>query len=297
MRQPHRPTGACTLPVIDSRSVQLLPESEHSNSCGIELPSEKTARSRFSALMVLSKSIYVEQMERLWPIFYWKPTMISIKALDEYIRLTHPDATTDLTPPLHSEGIWSLDVDLADKHLAIQWSQVSGFGISNTSKENFAEGPDEVFASLEQAQRRVGQLLTTIERTSPPVALLLSRLRERRGLTQRELADRLGVRQATISGLEHRGDVQLSTLRRVLNALGGVLEVFGSFPDARYRIDGPSLEASHRRLTPGCIERRPTNRCMPHDGAYESLRKAGTLPRAHEIADAISARHAVIEIP
>jgi transcriptional regulator with XRE-family HTH domain len=224
--------------------------------------------------------------------------MNSIEALHEYIRLTHPESTTDLTPPLQPEGIWSLDVDLADKRLAIQWGPTSGFGVSNTSNENFAEGPDEVFASLEQVQRRVDQLLTTIEQTSPPIALLLSRLRERRGLTQRELADRLGVRQATISGVERRDDVQLSTLRRVIDALGGVLEVFASFPDARYRIEGPWCEAPHRRFTVGRVEPRPIKRGgTPFDAAFESLQKTGALPRAHEIASTISARHAVIEIP
>ena len=172
-----------------------------------------------------------------------------IKALHEHIQRTHPKATADFTPPLDADGLWSLDVDLADKHLAIQWSAATGLGVSNTSDENFAEGPDEVFRSLDEAQHRVDQLLTTNERTSPPLPILLSRLRERRGLTQQELARKLGVRQATISGVERRDDVQLSTLRRVVEALGGVLEVHGLFPDARYRIDVPSSEAGHRGTT------------------------------------------------
>src|SRR5258708_4525734 len=128
--------------------------------------------------------------------------MSSINALHEYIQRKYPDATTNLTAPLRPEGMWSLDVDLKDKHLAIQWSSTTGFGVSSASNDSFGEGPDEVFTSLDRVQERVDGLLTTIDRTSPPIGVLLSRLRELRGLTQRELAENLGLRQATISGFE-----------------------------------------------------------------------------------------------
>jgi len=56
-------------------------------------------------------------------------------------------------------------------------------------------------------------------------------LRASRGVTQVELAARLGIRQASVSELERRDDVYLSTLRGYVEALGGHLEVSAVFGD------------------------------------------------------------------
>lgn len=68
-------------------------------------------------------------------------------------------------------------------------------------------------------------------------AIELGELRKARGLTQEELADRLGIRQANVSKMERRLDMRLSTLREVIEAMGGELRVTAHFPDAEYRID------------------------------------------------------------
>lgn len=57
----------------------------------------------------------------------------------------------------------------------------------------------------------------------------LKTLRELAGLTQRELAERLDVGQAAISKIEHRGDVQISSLQKYVHALGGALRVEAGF--------------------------------------------------------------------
>ena len=164
--------------------------------------------------------------------------MNSITKLQTYIANTHPKANLALEEPLRQDGIWTLNVDLAGKHLIIEWSAGSGFGISLPTDVGFGEGADEKLDTLEQVQKRVDQLLTTKELPAPPMPILLTRLREERGLTQMELASRMGVRQSTISGIERRNDVQFSTLRRVIEALGGKLEILALFPDASYRVNG-----------------------------------------------------------
>ena len=108
-----------------------------------------------------------------------------IENLYEYLQSAHPSATVELTRPLREDGFWSLDVDMGDVHLAIQWNSRSGFGISTVSRDNFGEGPDEVSTSFESAKLRVRQLLSGSERTSPPSPVLISRLRQRMGVTQR----------------------------------------------------------------------------------------------------------------
>ena len=56
-------------------------------------------------------------------------------------------------------------------------------------------------------------------------------LRQAVAQTQEELAATLGVGQDTISRLEKRSDMLLSTLRRYVEAMGGKLELVAKFPD------------------------------------------------------------------
>ena len=49
--------------------------------------------------------------------------------------------------------------------------------------------------------------------------------------TQEELAASLGVGQDTVSRIEQRSDVLLSTLRRYVEAMGGELELVARFPN------------------------------------------------------------------
>ena len=59
---------------------------------------------------------------------------------------------------------------------------------------------------------------------------LLRTLRRSRAVTQAELADIMGVRQASVSKLENQNDMRLGTLRRYVEALGGELEIRVRFP-------------------------------------------------------------------
>jgi len=66
--------------------------------------------------------------------------------------------------------------------------------------------------------------------------LPLQELRQARALSQEELADVLGLNQATISKLERRTDMYLSSLRRFVEAMGGELEISANFPEGKVRI-------------------------------------------------------------
>ena len=61
--------------------------------------------------------------------------------------------------------------------------------------------------------------------------LRLAELRAERGLTQVQLADRLGMTQENVSRIERAEDTQLSTIRRYVEALGGSLELHAVFED------------------------------------------------------------------
>ena len=61
-------------------------------------------------------------------------------------------------------------------------------------------------------------------------AMSLDELREALNLTQEELAVRLQVKQPAVAKLERREDVRLSTLRALIEAMGGQIEVRAIFP-------------------------------------------------------------------
>jgi DNA-binding XRE family transcriptional regulator len=65
----------------------------------------------------------------------------------------------------------------------------------------------------------------------------LYQLRNAREMTQTRLAEILNVDQGSISKLEKRTDMYLSTLRSYVEAMGGTLEVRAVFPDGEVKID------------------------------------------------------------
>lgn len=67
-------------------------------------------------------------------------------------------------------------------------------------------------------------------RQSNPRVSTLAEARVREGLTQREVAERMGISQSDVSKLERRTDVRLSTLRAYAAAIGARLcvEIQGS---------------------------------------------------------------------
>jgi transcriptional regulator with XRE-family HTH domain len=63
--------------------------------------------------------------------------------------------------------------------------------------------------------------------------MLLKEIRRLRGKSQKDLAAKLGIRQPSLSKLESQDDMHLSTLRKIVNALGGELVLVARFPDGQ----------------------------------------------------------------
>ena len=64
----------------------------------------------------------------------------------------------------------------------------------------------------------------------------LAELREAMDLTQESLADTLHVKQASISKMERRSDMYISTLSKIIEAMGGELQIIAKMPNGRVRI-------------------------------------------------------------
>src|SRR5713226_4026151 len=91
-----------------------------------------------------------------------------------------------------------------------------------------ATNVDDVITKLSPAQRkkveaRAAQLIAE--------EMTLRELRHARKLTQVRMAKALGVTQDSISRLEKRSDLLLSTLRKTVRAMGGNLSLVAEFPD------------------------------------------------------------------
>src|ERR1700730_14909004 len=60
--------------------------------------------------------------------------------------------------------------------------------------------------------------------------------RQAMDLTQESLADTLHVKQASISKMERRSDMYISTLSKIIRAMGGELQIVARMPNGNVKI-------------------------------------------------------------
>jgi transcriptional regulator with XRE-family HTH domain len=87
---------------------------------------------------------------------------------------------------------------------------------------------NEIIQKLSPAERKKVE-----DRAAEIIAeeMSLRDLRKARKLTQARLAKVLGITQDSVSRLEKRSDLLLSTLRKTVKAMGGDVRVVAEFPD------------------------------------------------------------------
>src|SRR5437660_10916595 len=87
---------------------------------------------------------------------------------------------------------------------------------------------NEIIRKLSPAERKKVE-----ERAAEIMAeeMTLRELRKARKLTQARVAKKLGITQDSVSRLEKRSDLLLSTLRKTVKAMGGNLFLVAEFPD------------------------------------------------------------------
>lgn len=156
--------------------------------------------------------------------------MNAFEQLVERLKAEFADASISIDLPHHPNGTWIVDVALSKNVAVVEWRRTVGFGVSSLPSEGYGERADELYEDVEEVLIRLKQLLREGQRTAPPAQTLLRDLRERRNISQEELAEGLGVSQAAISRLERRGDMNISSLRRLIRGLGGELEIHARFP-------------------------------------------------------------------
>jgi DNA-binding XRE family transcriptional regulator len=163
--------------------------------------------------------------------------MIAIEKLYEDLVKRFPSLVIKLDPSGTVTGSWFLDVyregDLYPVN--VEWRPDRGFGVTTPAPWDYGTGVDEVYGSAQGTFNRVVHLVETGESTVPPEAVRLAELRQSRGLSQAELAERVGVKQANISRIEGRDDLKVSTLAKLVAAMGATLSIRARFPDGTER--------------------------------------------------------------
>jgi DNA-binding Xre family transcriptional regulator len=158
-----------------------------------------------------------------------------------------PGAKVSVDVPSRPNGDWFVDVKYRDQSFVVEYRPTLGYGLSSIPSAGYGEGPDEFLAEEAAAVDRIVHLTRTRGRTEPQRVRLLQDLRAKRRVTQSELADRLGIRQPTVSKIERREDVAFGTLRRFVEALGGELHVVARFADGTVELSlGEDVSASAR---------------------------------------------------
>lgn len=66
--------------------------------------------------------------------------------------------------------------------------------------------------------------------------MALADLRKARNMSQTELARNMGIKQPSVADMEKRADMYISTLRSLIEGMGGKLEIVARFPDVEVRI-------------------------------------------------------------
>jgi transcriptional regulator with XRE-family HTH domain len=89
--------------------------------------------------------------------------------------------------------------------------------------------------------------------------LTLQELRKAKELTQVQLAEALGVQQATVAKYERQSDLLISTLASYVEAIGGKLNLTVEFPGKPpVTLDGLGETEEPRPRRPGRERRKPT---------------------------------------
>lgn len=163
--------------------------------------------------------------------------MNPIEKLQADLAKRFPDSEMEIDAPDDPLGSWHLDVRPGGDRpwVVIEWKPSLGFGVSTPDGDDFGTKPDEVLPNARAAYDRSVRLILSGGRTEPPAAVKLAELRRLRRLSQAEVAERAGVKQAAVARVEGRGDIRLSTLHRIVSAMGGTLAMRVDFPDGSSR--------------------------------------------------------------
>jgi transcriptional regulator with XRE-family HTH domain len=91
----------------------------------------------------------------------------------------------------------------------------------------------DLFAKMPPESR--ARALAAVERMKREIPLV--EVRRQLNLSQQALAERMGVSRSSVSRFERQSGMHLRDLRRIVESMGGELEITARFPDGEIRLD------------------------------------------------------------
>jgi hypothetical protein len=119
----------------------------------------------------------------------------------------------------------------------------SGFGIY-VKPGLYGQRPDEVYKTAAKAAQRIVRLRNSFREDGELKYLTLLDMRLHAGRTQVEVASALGIKQPSVQRIERRGNVQIETLAKHIQAMGGRLEMSVVFDDMTARLELSALKTA-----------------------------------------------------
>ena len=92
------------------------------------------------------------------------------------------------------------------------------------------------FSELRSTMSAESQHRATEKAQAMLAEMALGDLRRARAMSPAELAQALGIRQPSVAEMEKRTDMYVSTLRHLIEGMGGELDVIARFPSGDVRI-------------------------------------------------------------
>ncbi len=129
--------------------------------------------------------------------------------------------------PAADDGEWWLDIEQGEFRTTVSWLAHRGFRVF-LGDAGYGERPDEIYGGARLAALRLIGMAAAGKTGASPMGL--GDIRRLLGFTQLDLGHALSVGQANVSRLEARGNVTLETLRSMVEAMGGEVELRVRFP-------------------------------------------------------------------
>jgi DNA-binding XRE family transcriptional regulator len=92
------------------------------------------------------------------------------------------------------------------------------------------------FKGLQEKMPREARLRSEASAAKMISEMGLAELRAAMDMTQESLANALHVKQASISKMERRSDMYISTLSKIIEAMGGELQIVAKMPNGNVKI-------------------------------------------------------------
>ncbi|MFZ2871600.1 helix-turn-helix domain-containing protein [Zavarzinia sp.] len=153
-----------------------------------------------------------------------------------------PGAAVNVDQPSRNDGEWWFDIKLDGAETQVSWTSWRGYGVY-LGEPGYGERPSETYGDARLVVRRLQQIVGNRNSGAVLTPMGMGQVRRLLGRTQADIAAALHIGQANVSRLEGRANPTLGSIRALIEAMGGQLEVRAKFPDLDIPIALPDSEA------------------------------------------------------